>query len=335
MNATLPIPEARALAMAAMAAHGFAADSAEATVEALILADRDGIPSHGLARLPFYLRQAASGKVLAKAAPGVEVKGAVVRVDAGHGLAFPAVLAGMQAARPVAAALGLAAVGITRSHHFGVAGHPVERAARDGLVALAFSNTPAALPPWGGSRALMGTNPIAFACPVSGADPLVIDLSLSKVARGKVMLAAKEGRAIPEGWALDMDGQPTTDAQAALRGAMLPMGDAKGAALAQMVELLAAGLTGAAFGQTASSFFEDEGPPPGIGHLILLIDPEAFAPGFADRAADLARAVLAQPGTRLPGAVRMAARLGNSDTIPLAPAVLAELRALANDHTPP
>jgi len=330
MSAGVPILEARALAMAAMARQGFAPDSAEPTVAALILADRDGIPSHGLSRLPFYLRQAATGKVSAGALPRVQTHGAVVRVDAGFGLAFPAIAAGMIAGQAVARAQGIAAVGIARSHHFGVAGHPVELAARGGLVALALSNTPAAIPPHGGARALFGTNPIAFACPVAGAEPLVIDLSLSKVARGKVMLAARDGRAIPEGWALDAQGQPTTDAKAALQGAMLPMGDAKGAALALLVELLAAGLTGANFGHQASSFFDDSGPAPGIGHLILLITPDAFAPGFAARAAMLAQAILAQPGTRLPGASRAQARATHTTHIPLAPSVLTELQALAN-----
>jgi (2R)-3-sulfolactate dehydrogenase (NADP+) len=330
MSAGVPILKARALAMAAMARQGFGPDSAGTTVDALILADRDGIPSHGLSRLPFYLRQASTGKVNAGGLPEVTRRGAVVRVDAGFGLAFPAIAAGLAAGQGVARDLGLAAVGIARSHHFGVAGHPVEQAARGGLVALALSNTPAAIPPHGGARALFGTNPIAFACPVAGAEPLVIDLSLSKVARGKVMLAAREGRAIPEGWALDAQGQPTTDAQAALQGAMLPMGDAKGAALAMMVELLAAGLTGANFGHQASSFFDDSGPAPGIGHLILLINPNAFAPGFAARAAMLAQAILAQPGTRLPGASRAQARATHTTHIPLAPSVLTELQALAN-----
>lgn len=330
MSNSLPIPVAQALAEAAMARHGFAPEVAAPTVAALILADRDGIPSHGLSRLPFYLRQAATGKVNARAQPEVTRSGAVIRVDARHGLAFPAIVAGLAAAQPVARAQGLAAVGIARSHHFGVAGHPVEQAAQAGLVALALSNTPAAIAPHGGTRALFGTNPIAFACPVAGDGPLVIDLSLSKVARGKVMLAAREGRAIPEGWALDAQGRPTTDAQAALHGAMLPMGDAKGAALALMVELLAAGLTGASFGHEASSFFDDAGPAPGIGHLIVLIEPDAFAPGFATRAAALAQAILTQPGTRLPGSARAQARAVNATHIPLAPSVVAELQALAN-----
>lgn len=300
-DVTLEIDAARALAMAAMRGRGFPEAEAMTTVEALLGAERDGLPSHGLSRLPFYLDQAASGKVVATAVPVLETDGAVVRVDACHGLAFPAVAAGLEAGIECAARLGLAAVSIARSHHFGVAGAPVEAAARQGYLALAFSNAPSAMAPWGGNRPLFGTNPIAFACPRREGDPLLLDLSLSKVARGKVMLAKKRGEAIPEGWALDVNGLPTRDADAALGGSMIPAGDAKGAALALMVELLTAGLSGSHFGFQASSFFEATGEAPSIGQLILLIDPARFSPGFVEHAETLFAAMLDQPGVRLPG----------------------------------
>ena len=167
----------------------------------------------------------------------------------------------------------MAAASIHRSHHCGAAGHPVERLAEAGLVAIMFVNTPSAIAPWGGSKAVFGTNPIAFACPLPGRAPLVIDLSLSKVARGNIMTAKQRGEKIPEGWALDAAGKPTTDPDAALAGTMVPMGDAKGTALALMVELLAAGLTGANFAAEASSYLDDKGPPPGTGQLIVAFDP--------------------------------------------------------------
>jgi (2R)-3-sulfolactate dehydrogenase (NADP+) len=220
MNATekrtMTVAEAEALALRALRAAGFAEDVARPAAVALVLAERDGLASHGLTRLGFYLAQARAGKVRADAVPQVETDGAVVRVDAGHGLAFAAIERGLDAGIDVARRLGLAAVAIGRSHHFGVAGHPVERLAREGLIGLAFSNAPAAMAPWGGKRPLYGTNPIAFGAPRAGGEPLVIDLSLSKVARGKVMLAQKRGEPIPEGWALDTEGRPTTDAQAAM-----------------------------------------------------------------------------------------------------------------------
>ena len=122
-------------------------------------------------------------------------------------------------------------------------GRHVERLAEQGLVALFFANTPEAIAPWGGTRAVFGTNPIAFAAPLEGRAPVVVDLALSKVARGDIVAAKQRGEAIPAGWALDKDGRPTTDADAALAGTMIALGDAKGAALALMVEVLAAALT--------------------------------------------------------------------------------------------
>ena len=164
--------------------------------------------------------------------------------------------------------------------------------------------------PWGGNAALFGTNPIAFAAPRGEArPPLVIDLSLSKVARGKVMAAAKSGTPIPEGWALDADGNPTTDPEAALKGTMVPAGDAKGAALALVVEILAATLTGAKHSSEASSFFDAEGEPPGVGQLIMAFDTSRVAgEGFTLRLEALLAAVLGQEGTRLPGEKRIAGR---------------------------
>jgi (2R)-3-sulfolactate dehydrogenase (NADP+) len=323
---TMTVAEAEALALRALRAAGFAEDVARPAAVALVLAERDGLASHGLTRLGFYLAQARAGKVRADAVPKVETDGAVVRVDAGHGLAFAAIERGLDAGIEVARRLGLAAVAIGRSHHFGVAGHPVERLAREGLIGLAFSNAPAAMAPWGGKRPLYGTNPIAFGAPRAGGAPLVIDLSLSKVARGKVMLAQKRGEAIPEGWALDTEGRPTTDAQAAMAGTMIPAGDAKGAALALMVELLCAGLTGANFAWEASSFFDAEGPPPGIGHFVLILDPARFGGHFAARAEAMFAAIEAEAGARLPGARRFA---GRAETVTLPGTLVAELEALA------
>lgn len=302
------LSQARELAMAAMRGRGFADTLAAPTVTALLAAERDGLASHGLSRLPFYLDQAASGKVDASAVPQLETDGAVIRVDAGHGLAFPALEHGLEAGYERVAQLGLVAISIARSHHFGVAGAPVEAAARHGYLALAFSNAPSAIAPWGGKLPLFGTNPIAFACPRRDGDPLLIDLSLSKVARGKVMLAKIKSEPIPEGWALDTEGLVTTDPDAAIAGSMVPAGDAKGAALALMVELLTAGLTGSNFGFQASSFFDAEGESPGIAQLMLLIDPQRFSQGFVNHAESLFAAMLDQPGVRIPGERRFQLR---------------------------
>ncbi|BBK36797.1 sulfolactate dehydrogenase [Allostella sp. ATCC 35155] len=291
-------------------AAGTEAGSAAIVADALVAADADGIASHGVARLPAYADQVRSGKVDGDARPVVRrTAAATLAVDAADGFAFPAVRLGLAAAADLAPETGIVAVGVHRSHHFGVAGHHVERLAERGLVGLAFTNSPAALAPWGGHRPIYGTNPIAFACPRRGAPPLVIDLSLSKVARGRIMVAAQKGEPIPEGWAVDSTGRPTTDAAAALAGTMLPLGDAKGAALALMVELLAAGLTGGNYGWEAGSFFTADGSKPRIGHLFIAIHPPALAgEGFLERVEVLLGAVLGQEGVRLPGDRRLAAR---------------------------
>jgi (2R)-3-sulfolactate dehydrogenase (NADP+) len=177
---------------------------------------------------------------------------------------------------------------------------------------------------------LFGTNPIAFAAPRSGGrTPIVVDVSLSKVARGKILAADQKGTDIPDGWALDAEGQPTTDPAAALAGTMIPMGDAKGTALALMVELLAAGLMGANFGHEASSFFAADGPPPGVGQLILALDPDAFSEHARERIDDLADAIADQPGARLPGARRDdLRRTAMSDGLDVDDVLLAQINAL-------
>lgn len=180
-----------------------------------------------------------------------------------------------------------------------------------GAHILIFSNTPAAMAPWNGSKASFGTNPLAFGCPREGKHPLVIDMSLSKVARGKIMGAKQRGEAIPEGWALDAAGRATTDPVAALGGTMIPVGDAKGAALALMVEILSATLTGANHAYEASSFFEPTGNAPGIGQTFILLDPKPLNPDFSARLEALCGHLLGQEGVRLPGERRFALRERN------------------------
>src|SRR6188768_2947243 len=251
---------------------------AAATAGALVAAEMEGIPSHGASRIPQYCGHVRNGRANGAAVPKVLSNSrAACLVDAGQGLAFQACAFAVREAIERAKQYGVSFVGITNSNHFGVAAYHVEAIAAVGLVGFAFSNSPAAMPAWGGKRALFGTNPIAATFPRRDAAPLVIDLSLSEVARGKIMVAARDGRAIPEGWALDRDGKPTTDAKAALEGSMLPAGGVKGAMLALTVELLVCSLSGAAYGFESDSFFTEEGRPTRIGQALLAIDPGALA----------------------------------------------------------
>lgn len=331
METPRPLGQLQALAETVLVASGVSAGNARSVALALIAAERDGIASHGLSRLPFYADQARSGKVDGLVQPTVAVEGGVVRVDAGRGFAYPAIEQGLAAAIPLARTQGVVALAIGQSHHFGVAGHHVEAIAEAGLVGIAMGNTPAAMAPWGGSTPVYGTNPLAFAAPRKP-HPLVVDLSLSKVARGKIMVAAKRGDTIPEGWALDPHGAATTDPEQALAGSMVPLGDAKGAALALMVEILTAGLTGSNLAFEASSFFTAEGEAPRVAQLFLLLDPDRFAGGsvFAERLETLAGAILGQAGTRLPGERRLVHReQADQAGVVVPPALLRELEQRA------
>jgi (2R)-3-sulfolactate dehydrogenase (NADP+) len=303
--------------------------NAQCVARALVAAEADGLRGHGLSRVPSYAAQAKIGKIDGLALPTLtRPRPATLAIDACNGFAFPALDLAVAALPDIARREGIAAAGIRRSHHCGAAGHPVEWLAESGLVALMFANTPAAIAPWGGSSGVFGTNPIAFACPLPGRPPVVVDLSLSKVARGNILAARQRGERIPEGWALDAEGRGTTDPTAALAGTMLPLGEAKGTALALMVELLAAGLTGAKFAAEASSFLDAEGEPPATGQLILVIDPASLGgTGNIERFGTLAQSVEQQAGARLPGARRVAARQrAAAEGLAIGEALLAEIR---------
>jgi (2R)-3-sulfolactate dehydrogenase (NADP+) len=205
--------------------------------------------------------------------------------------------------------------------------------AQAGLVGLAFTNSPAAINAWGGKRPFYGTNPVAAVFPRRDADPIVVDLALTEVARGKIMLYAKEGKPIQPGWAVDADGNPTTDAKAALSGSLTAIGGAKGAALALMVEALTVALTGAACSFENDSFFEP-GNRPRIGHAILAIDPAALAgaEAYFSRLEAMVSRMLADDGARLPGVRRQqAAAKALAEGVDVPDALHQELRALARD----
>lgn len=277
--------------------------SAMSVAQALVRAEAAGQGGHGFRRIPVYVKQLRKGKVNGKALPTASrSRPAVLSIDAGLGYAYPAIDLAVGQLPAIAREQGVAMAAIGRSHHAGVIALTVERFAEQGLVCLMVANAPASMAPWGGNKALYGTNPIGFAAPIEGEEPLVIDLALSKVARGKIMAARQKGTTIPDDWAFDVNGQPTTDPQAAIDGFMAPAGDAKGAALALMVEVLAASLTGGNFGFQADSLLDDKGTAPSLGHLIIAIDP-SFVSGasLSQRLRLLAQEIEGQDGARLPG----------------------------------
>jgi (2R)-3-sulfolactate dehydrogenase (NADP+) len=308
----LSYDEAIARASAALERAGAHPAMAASTARALVLAEAQGIGTHGLSRVPQYAAHLRNGRARGDAVAEVaREQGAALLVDAKEGLAFPACELAISRAIALAQRLGVCFAGVTRSHHAGVLVDHLRPAAEAGLVGLAFANSPAAMPAAGGRHAVFGTNPVAAIFPRAKGDPLMIDLALSEVARGKVSAAAREGRPIPPGWALDKDGRPTTDAQAALEGSMLPIGAAsspKGAMLALVVELLVTALTGAQLGFEATSFFTEEGNVPRIGQAFLLVDPGALAGRevYFERVETLVAEMLVDEGVRLAGERRLA-----------------------------
>ena len=330
--ANLLIDELTQLVVAALVRAGASRAMADATARALVAAEMAGLGGHGLSRVQLYAQHVKEGRASGAAEPRIaHEKGAACLIDAQGGLAYLAKeLATREAARR-AREFGVAFCGVTHSHHCGAIDYHLAPLAEAGLIGIGFTNSPAAINAWGGKKPLFGTNPIAAVFPRKGKPPLIIDLSLTEVARGKIMVAAKEGKSIPEGWAFDADGKPTTDAKAALTGSMAAIGGVKGVLLALTVELLCCALTGAQFGFENDSFFEP-GRPASIGHALLAIDPGALAgtAAYEERIETLLAAMLEDEGVRLPGERRH--RLvadARVNGIAVADALLRQLRELA------
>ncbi|MEJ8824565.1 Ldh family oxidoreductase [Variovorax humicola] len=327
------LQELQALTQRALEKAGASAAQAAPTARALVAAEAQGLASHGLSRVPMYAGHMEAGRVVGNALPRIQAERAgAVLVDAGDGFAFAACELAVREAISRARTCGVAISAVTNSHHFGAAAYHLEAVAAAGLVGLAFGNSPAAMPAAGGKRALFGTNPIAAVFPREGARAVTVDLSLSEVARGKLMVAAKKGEAIPLGWALDADGNPTTDPAKGLEGSMLPAGGSKGAMLALIVELLVTSLTGAQFGAEADSFFVKEGNQPKLGQAFIVIDPSSMAGSaiYFARVEALMESMLVDVGVRVPGYRRFDLEAkARSLGIDVPEATLAPIRALA------
>ncbi len=305
---TLTLPAVLELATAVLTASGASPLQAAATARSIRDAEADGIRNVGLGYLPIYANHVACGKVTGDAVPTVAVpRPGTVAVHAHHGFAHPAFEAGQLALVNAARTNGIAVMGVAHSYSAGVVGWFVEALALEGLVTLMFANSSSVMAPWGGRSPFFGTNPIAYAVPRSGAAPLVADLSSAAVAWVTLNDYAQSGKPIPSSWAFDTEGNPTTNAAAGLAGTIAPAGGHKGSALALLVDVLAAGLTGSSFSHQASSFGDNTGGPVDVGQLIIAIDPGDST--FTARIETDLAAMTAQDGVRLPGAKRLAHRL--------------------------
>jgi LDH2 family malate/lactate/ureidoglycolate dehydrogenase len=334
--ARLTLAQVHALAWQVLRAHDVSEDQARAIADTVTAAERDDCKSHGLFRIPGYVSAVRSGKVTPDAVPLVrDLMPAIVQVDGKNGFAPLALQIGCAPLAQKARRHGIAALAVTNMYHFAALWPEVEALAEQGLVAIACTAAMSYVAPAGGSKPLYGTNPMAFAWPRANHPPLVFDQASSASARGEIQLHLRDSQPIPPGWAIDAEGNPTTDPAAALAGAQLPFGGYKGAAIALMIELLAGALIGEVFSFEASERDNQDGGPPVGGEFMLAIDP-ARCVGHGDRQRQLAHAeqlfakILAQDGTRLPSDRRYAARQRTATAgITIPQALYEELQGLA------
>lgn len=310
---TLTIPALQDRVEAIFARAGLVPVQAGALARVIVAGERDACKSHGVYRIEGVLRTVKAGKVRPDAQPAL-LPGdgsAIVRVDARGGFSNAAFELGLPHLAARARALGLAAMVVNDCTHFAALWPEVEAVAAEGLAAMVMCPSYATVAPAGGNRPLLGTNPFAFGWPRPGALPYVFDFATSVAARGEIELHRRAGKPLPEGWAIDAEGRPTTDPEAALGGAMLPFGGHKGSAIGTMIELLAAVMIGDRTSPEVLDYLGSTALAPFHGELVLAFDPARFAAGrpgdpFA-RAETLFAAILGQ-GARLPSQRRFAAR---------------------------
>jgi Malate/L-lactate dehydrogenases len=287
--------EAKAFATRLLQASGLPETDARVVAECLVRADLRGVDTHGLQYLPHYLNRVRKGLINARPALSIEKATHVAGVvDGQNAFGFVAATYAMNQAIEIARELGIGLVSVKNSTHFGMAACYVLQAVEAGFIALVFTNASPAMPPWGGKQALLGTSPFAAGAPSGREVPYVLDMSPAVAARGKIRRAARHGGEIPLGYALDKDGRPTTDPNAALDGGVvLPIGGPKGSALSMLMDILGGVFSGAAFAGGVANQFEDFEQPQNVGHFFLAIRPGLFVTedGFRERMDHLVRAV--------------------------------------------
>ena len=328
----LSLDDIHQLASRVLLAHGFSSRQASSIADTVTAAERDGCASHGLFRIAFYVAALKNPTANAQAEPQLRVNDScVVHVDALRGFCPLALQTGLPALAKKASGQGIAALAIHNTYNIAALWPEVELLAGQGLVAFAFTTSNAYVAPAGGTKPVYGTNPMAFGFPRENQPPLVFDQASSASARGEIQLHRRDGKPLPDGWAIDSHGQPTNDPAAALEGAQLPFGGYKGAALALMVELLAGALIGDNLSlESSASDTHGVGAPFG-GELLLAIAPQHFnSCGHAQRAERLFDEILHQPGTRLPSQRRYDQRQQSlAHGVPIANGLLAELKRLS------
>lgn len=327
-------------------ASGLSSEDAAIVTDVLIHADLRGHASHGLTRIPIYAQRLKAGVV--KAHPDVRIDHtapAFLFVDGDNGPGPVVSERALQAALVTARETGVCIAAVGHSNHNGSNSYYVEKAVAAGCLAISMTNAPPSMTVYGGRQSVIGTNPITFGTPASGDTPILMDMATSVVARGKIVEAAKRQESIPEGWALDSDGRPTTDGVAAAeKGVVLPLSGPKGSALAIMVEVLCGVLSGGRFAGSLGNLYKDFVTPQDIGHFFLLIDLSRIhaASVHPDRVQDLVaelKACATADGfdeILMPGEIEQnRERTGHVDGIALPSNVIADLEAIASEMGAP
>jgi LDH2 family malate/lactate/ureidoglycolate dehydrogenase len=316
---------------------------AQATViaDSLVLADLRGVNSHGIMRLPTYAQRIRAGSVAANTVMSVVREApATLLLDANHGSGIVAGEHAMRRAIEKARDVGASVVAVRLSNHCGMLAFFTLMATEHDMIGMAGSNGNALVTPWGAAAPFMGANPLAIAVPSDRELPVVLDMATSMVARGKIVLAAKQGKPIPADWAITRDGHATTDPTEALSGYLLPFGGPKGSGIALLLEFLCGALTGSAVGPEGPAFFTDIAHPQNIGHFFIAIDVSKFLPlkEFQTRVDAISRQVHSLPRARgvdriyLPGELEFETeRQRRKEHIPLLPDVYKDLVVLADE----
>lgn len=277
LSSNLSIHHLKDFMIGALTSTGVPTEEAEIVADNLIKAELKGIESHGLSRFPVYLKRLRQGLVNPKPSLKItQVLPGILSVDGDNGLGAVVTVLALEKGMEIAEKIGICAIGIKKSNHFGISTYYCERAADQGFASIILTNSPPATPPWGGREPYFGTNPMAFGMPRLQKPHIIVDLATSVVARGKIIKAAERKETIPEGWALDKEGYPTTDAKAALEGVLLSIAGPKGYALSLAVEHLAGVFTGAGYGREVAWQYGNSKEPANVGHFLVLIKGDAF-----------------------------------------------------------
>jgi len=319
---------------------GVPKESADIVSDHLVWADLMGISSHGVTRLGIYVKRLQTG--LANARPDIRIvreTASMAVLDGDNGLGQVVGTKAIELAIDKASKVGVGVVGVRHTTHFGCAGYYTLKAIEKDMIGIVMSNAPSTMAPWGARVPYLGTNPIAFGIPTRNFPPILLDMATSIVARGKIILAAKEGKSIPEGWAVDPEGEFTTDPESALKGAVLPFGGPKGSGIALMIDIFSGIVSGAEFGSHIGSLYDDFSKPQNVGNFMIVFNIDSFCPvdQFKERVEMMRQEIKSLPRAKgveeilLPGEIEFRKYLENKRSgVLLSPEVIRELKEVGD-----